>query len=269
MGTLGMLIDSTLCTGCRGCQVACKQWWDLPGEATANHGSYENPSDLSPTTWTRVRFHETELAGRVRWFQMPWGCLHCAKAPCVDVCPTTALEHHPLGFVSLDAMRCNGCGYCALACPFDVPRLERHALSGRGKATKCNLCQDRVTQGLVPACAKTCPPGAIRFGDREAMIALGTGRVATLREQGYASASLYGPGVLGGLGRMLVLALPPSAYGIPARPAYSPVLRLWQHWVQPLGRLAVVASVLTAAANALVGWRLRRRRQATGEEVRP
>jgi formate dehydrogenase iron-sulfur subunit len=266
MARIGMLVDTTLCTGCRGCQVACKQWWDLPGEPTANRGSYENPGDLSPTTWTRVRFVEAEVAGRLEWFQLAWGCLHCTQAPCVDVCPTTALEHNALGFVSLESARCNGCGYCALACPFDVPRVERDALTGRGTATKCNLCQDRVTQGLVPACAKACPTGAIRFGDREAMVALGARRVASLREHGYPAASLYGPGVLGGLGRMLILALPAGTYGIPARPAYPVAVRLWQHAVQPLGRVALLASLLAAALNALVGWRLRRARRGTPED---
>ena len=261
MAQLAMLVDTTLCTGCRGCQVACKQWWDLPGEDTENLGSYENPRDLSPTTWTRVRFHEVAIGDRVQWVHTAWGCLHCAEAACVDVCPTGALRHNALGFVSLDGELCNGCGYCAIACPFDIPRLERSVLTGRGKATKCNFCQDRVTQGLAPACVKTCPAGAIRFGDRAAMVRLGEGRVAALQARGATRAGLYGATILGGLGRMFVLAAAPAAYGLPAQPLYPASIRMWRQVVAPFGRLGVVAALIAIAANAIVGWRLRRGRK--------
>lgn len=257
MATVAMLVDTTLCTGCRGCQVACKQWWDLPGEPTRNRGSYENPPNLSPTTWTRVRFHEIEAEQGLQWFQVAWGCLHCTEAACVDVCPTRALKHNALGFVSLEEELCNGCGYCATACPFDIPRLERNSLTGQGKATKCNLCQDRVTQGLIPACAKTCPPGAIRFGGREKMVALGSARAESLRGKGFQEANLYGADILGGLGRMYVLAMRPAAYGIPERPTYPVLMRLWQHLARPLGQLAIVGTLVGLCANWLATWRLR------------
>jgi len=257
MATVAMLVDTTLCTGCRGCQVACKQWWDLPGEPTRNRGSYENPPNLSPKTWTRVRFHEIEAERGLQWFQVAWGCLHCTEAACVDVCPTRALKHNALGFVSLEEELCNGCGYCATACPFDIPRLERNALTGRGKATKCNFCQDRVTQGLIPACAKTCPPGAIRFGERQKMVALGSARAESLRGNGFQEANLYGADILGGLGRMYVLAMRPVAYGIPERPTYPVLMRLWQHIARPLGQVAIIATLVGLCANWIATWRLR------------
>lgn len=267
MARLAMLVDTTLCIGCRGCQVACKQWWDLPGVPTEQRGTYENPADLAPTTWTRVRFAEVEAPTGVGWYHIAWGCLHCADAPCVDVCPTGALAHDALGFVSLDAERCNGCGYCALACPFDVPRLERDVLSGRARASKCNFCQDRVTQGLPPACAKTCPPGAIRFGDREALVSDGRGRVAALRTAGFAEATLYGETALGGLGRLYVLPVAPARLGLPAAPRYPTTVRVWQRILRPLGRVVFIASLVGVLANLAVTWRLRRR--VAEEEDRP
>ena len=264
MARVAMLIDTAVCTGCRGCQVACKQWWDLPGEDTENHGSYENPRDLSPTTWTRVTFHEMEGNGRLQWYQLAWGCMHCTKAPCVDVCPTNALKSHPLGAVTLEGDLCNGCGYCSTACPFNIPRLERNVLTGKGKAAKCNFCQDRITNGLIPGCAKTCPPGAIRFGVRDEMLKVGRSRVGALREKGFAEANLYGEDLLGGTGRMYVLAMSPDKYNLPVRPTYPATVTLWQQVVRPFGKLGIAATVLGLAVNFVATRRLRAKQK---EEV--
>jgi formate dehydrogenase beta subunit len=267
---VGMLVDTTLCTGCRGCQVACKQWWDLPAEKTENRGSYENPPDLSPSTWTRITFHEVERGDEVGWFHMAWGCLHCTQAACVDVCPTKALKRDAkLGIVTLERDLCNGCGYCAEACPFDIPRLDSKVVSGKGKATKCNFCQDRLANGLVPACAKTCPTGAIQFGERAEMVTRGQKRVEALRENGNAAASLYGDRFLGGLGRMFVLGAPPAAYNLPEDPQYSSTVTLWQKLVQPFGKIALVGTVAGLAVNWIVNLRSRRRRQDEPEAREP
>lgn len=265
--TVAMLIDTTVCTGCRGCQVACKQWWDLPGEETKNSGSMENPPDLSATTWTRVTFHEVEQGNDVKWFHLAWGCMHCTDAGCVNVCPTGALAHDArTGTVQLDRAKCNGCGYCVTACPFKVPRLDSNLLTGKGKATKCNFCQDRLANNLVPACAKTCPSGAIRFGKREELVQLGRKRVESLKSNGVQQASLYGDAFLGGTGRMFVLGSPAKDYKLPENPTIDTSIGLWQKLVQPLGKIAVVGTVLGLGVNWFVNMRSRRVAAAEGHD---
>jgi len=239
MGKYAMLIDTIKCTACRGCQVACKQWWDLQGTKTTNRGTYENPSDRSPNTWTRIKFTEVEVGGRLKWLFLKEGCLHCTNAPCVKVCPTSALKSNELGLVTLERDLCNGCGYCRMFCPFDIPRLEADVVSGYGKATKCNFCQDRVTNGQTPACVKTCPPGALSWGDRAEMLKIAQARVTALRADGHPNANLYGETELGGLGRLYVLTEKASLYGLPENPQYPALADLWQDLVQPFGYAAM------------------------------
>ena len=153
--TKAMLIDVSKCIACRACQVACKAWNDLQAEITVCAGCYDNPTDLSPDTWNRIAFWELERdGGRVDWVFRPVRCMHCTDAPCVRVCPTGALFKDSMGFTAYDESKCNGCGYCVQFCPFDVPRLKEADLWGKGKTTKCTFCQDRVRDGLAPACAK-------------------------------------------------------------------------------------------------------------------
>ncbi len=258
MSQIALLVDTSKCTGCRGCQVACKQWWDLSASSTTQHGTYENPPDLQPNTWTRVKFSEYNAGGKLQWLFLNFGCLHCTQAACVDVCPTGALQHNEMGFVSFEREQCNGCGYCAQACPFGVPRLETmNSLTGEAKASKCTMCQDRVTQGMTPACVKTCPPGALQFGERTAMLNIARQRVDKLRARGNAQARIYGETELGGLGRFYVLAAPPSAYGLPETPSYPGLVNLWQSVIRPFGYVATGLTVLGLAANWIATRRAR------------
>jgi formate dehydrogenase iron-sulfur subunit len=257
-----LLIDVSKCTGCRACQVACKQWNDLPSEETTCLGCYDNPPDLSPDTWNRIAFKEIEREnGRLDWAFWSVRCLHCTDAPCVRVCPTGALYKHPLGFTAYDASKCNGCGYCTQFCPFGIPRLKGADLWGRGEITKCNFCQDRVTAGLAPACAKACPTGAIEYGERDALISKGKVRVEALNEQGCPNANLYGHDILGGLGVMCVLTDRPSVFDLPEHPTAA-LAQAWKPWVQTLGEAVLGATVLGVLAAFFVA-----RRNIRMEEV--
>ncbi len=252
---IAMLIDESKCTGCRGCQVACKQWNDLEGweySQTVNWGSYENPPRLSPQTWTRILFMEHEDGDDVKWLFFKRGCMHCTEAPCVAVCPTGALKRNEeWGITTLDRDLCNGCGYCTQFCPFHIPRLDVTDLAtGEAKSYKCTFCQDRVTNGYEPACTKTCPSGALEFGPWEEMRDKGDARVAKLKEMGVADAHLYGHNILGGLGRLYVLPYKIDFYGradlLPEEPPYVNVAALWQNIVQPVAALSFVVTGLAA-----------------------
>ncbi len=267
MGRVAMLIDTSKCTACRGCQVACKQWNDLEGweySKTLNWGSYENPPDLSPQTWTRIRFHEYEGDSQLQWLFTKLGCMHCGDAACVKVCPTGALKKHAeLGIVTVEWELCNGCGYCRQFCPFDIPRLESDTLTGKGTAFKCHFCQDRVTNGLLPACVKTCPSGALSFGGWADMRDEGLDRVQAIKAMGFTEARLYGDNLVGGLSRLYVLTAPPASYGLPDRPTYPALANIWQDIVQPLGEIAIGATALGLFLNFLVA----RRRIKVEEEA--
>jgi formate dehydrogenase iron-sulfur subunit len=156
-----------------------------------------------------------------------------------------------LGFTAYDESKCNGCGYCTQFCPYDVPRLKEADLWGKGKTTKCTFCQTRVRDGLIPACAKACPTGAITFGERSQLIAEGKARVARLKDDGFADANLYGANLLGGLGMTYVLTDKPSVFELPEKPTGA-IAEVWQPWIQSLGGIAVGATALGLLINWLV-----------------
>lgn len=228
------LIDTTRCTACRSCQVACKQWNKLPADATVNRGSYENPPDLTPHLYNQIHFIEQEQGDALRWLFVNKRCMHCAEAGCVKVCPSAgALYHTPEGLVAYNKQKCIECHYCVNGCPFDVPRYDT-----ANKITKCHGCADRVANGLQPACVKACPNQALQFGDRETLIS----------EAKHKGQKLYGEQELSGLGVMYVLDDQPGTYKLPDHPAIPASIFLWKDVVRPLGILgfwgAIGAAVL-------------------------
>ncbi len=178
--------------------------------------------------------------------------------------PHRGAEALPNGLVTFEKELCNGCGYCTQFCPFHIPRLEVvNPLTGEAKSSKCTFCQGRVTNGLLPACVKTCPAKALDFGDRDEMIAKGQERVKALKARGFTQANLYGVDQMGGLGRLYVLIAPPEAYGLPANPQYPALANIWQKILQPLGNVAFGATLV-----GILGAFLFVRRKIRMEEVK-
>lgn len=191
-----LLIDSTRCIGCRACQVACKEWNELPAQETKffSGGGYQNPPDLSPKTWTLISYNEVDTENGFDWVFSKSQCFHCITPACASACPVSALVKTEAGPVVYDASICLGCRYCQLACPFSVPRFEWSKVIP--EITKCSMCADRINAGLETACAKVCPTDAIVFGDREELIAEAENRIKN-NPAGYVN-HIYGKDEVGG-----------------------------------------------------------------------
>ena len=222
----GFYTDTTVCIGCKACQVACHQWNQLPAEEGGKReltgDSYDNTGKLSAVNWRRVKFIEQFPEDRAqqgflqgsRWLMMSDICKHCVKAACLEVCPTGAIIRTEFDSVYIQQDVCNGCRACITACPFGVPDIGED-----GKAHKCTLCYDRLQHGMEPACAQACPTDSIRFGDVDELMPLADQRVEALRAQGI-EAYVYGKeDIVGGLNCFYVLVDRPEVYGLPARPA--------------------------------------------------
>lgn len=174
-------IDTTVCTGCRGCQVACKQWHDLPAEETQNRGTYQNPADLSFMTYKLVRMSEEIIDGRLQWLFFPEQCRHCIDAPCLEAAgeESAVYKDEATGAILYTAnTRDLAADDIIASCPYNVPRS-----SPDGTLAKCDMCNDRIHNGELPACVKTCPTGAMSFGDRDAMVSMAETRLAEVKSK--------------------------------------------------------------------------------------
>ncbi|MBE6472454.1 MAG: 4Fe-4S dicluster domain-containing protein [Coriobacteriaceae bacterium] len=229
--TKAILFDSSRCSGCKACMVACKTWNQLPSPTATNsqpwYASLQCPYDLGSNTRLTITFREMESTnpGRpIDWAIGRRACMHCTDAACVTVCPTGALFYdEETGMVSHNAEKCIGCSYCRGACPFDVPRhTGSDDLSGVNiRINKCTGCVDRIKHGMDPACVTTCQPGALTFGDRDEMIAIAEKRVEVLKAKGFDKARVYGATEMGGTHVIYVLKYDIAGYELPENPGIS------------------------------------------------
>jgi formate dehydrogenase iron-sulfur subunit len=260
------LIDVSKCIGCKACQAACLEWNNLREEVGINVGVYDNPHDLTPNSWTLMRFTEWENpeSGNLEWLIRKDGCMHCADPGCLKACPSPgAIVQYNNGIVDFVSENCIGCGYCVKGCPFNIPRISQTD----HKAYKCTLCSDRVSVGQAPACAKACPTGAIVFGTKQAMIEHANGRITDLKSRGFKNAGIYDPPGVGGTHVMYVLhhADKPQLYAnLPQNPRISQVVELWKG----MSKYAGMAAVGFAAAFAFVHATIARRNDVSRAEDR-
>jgi formate dehydrogenase iron-sulfur subunit len=254
----GFYTDTTVCIGCKACEVACKQWNQLPADGFEWTGnSYDNTVELSATSWRHVKFieqiPEMGVAGPPgsawddagRWLMMSDVCKHCVGAPCQHACPTGAIIHNEFDNVYIQPDICNGCAYCIAACPFGV--ITRSTIDGH--AHKCTLCFDRQRDGLVPACAKACPTESIQFGPIDELRERARKRVDTLHERGVKDAYLYGDTsweTYSELNSFYLLVDRPSVYGLPETPL-NPWLAMKGDYVRAVATGIVSLAVLLAA----------------------
>jgi formate dehydrogenase iron-sulfur subunit len=250
MSVTGFFTDSTLCIGCKACEVACKEWNEVPHDGFSFSGlSYDNTLALGHSTWRHVKFVEqTPQIGRggnapelMSWEFSSDVCKHCENAGCLEACPTGSIIRTEFGGVYVQPDICNGCGYCVVSCPFGV--IDRRPYDGR--AFKCTFCYDRQKAGEIPACAKACPTQSILFGDLEELQKVADARIEKLHANGMRDASIYNPTEtsVGGIHAFFLVRGDARAYNLPPNPEV-PTTLLRESW----GSAAIAAGVIAIAS---------------------
>jgi formate dehydrogenase iron-sulfur subunit len=262
---MGFFTDTTICIGCKACEVACKEWNQLPasggGANTLSGNSYDNTRQLDGLHWRHVQFVEqfTPDRGEGRWLLMSDVCKHCVRAGCLEVCPTGAIIRTEFDTVVIQSDVCNGCRDCLAACPFGV--IGMNPVSGT--AQKCTLCYDRLQAGLEPACSKACPTDSIKFGTIRELRQVAARRVEQLHGTGEKRAYLYGADdtMLGGLNAFFLLVDRPEVYRLPADP------RMPSRNLAPSALWSALGAIVVGLAG-IFSFRSRRARDVEREEDR-
>ena len=249
---VGFFTDSSICIGCKACEVACKQWNQLPGNTPKFGDGFDNTGQLDAENWRHVKFVDNvpaspSLAGNgAAWLMLSDVCKHCKNASCMEVCPTNAIVRTEYDTVFIQQSVCNGCRDCISACPYGAIGFS----AVTGTAHKCTLCYDRLQANMMPACAKACPTQSIQFGTLTQLQQKADARLAALKAQGYDKANLYGrdTSIYGGLGAFFLLMDKPEAYGLPN--AENAVLPRRNNKFGYLGAFVTAAVAVLAGAVA-------------------
>jgi formate dehydrogenase iron-sulfur subunit len=272
---VGFFTDPSVCIGCKACEVACKEWNQVPDDGfTWSGNSYDNTGHLGASTWRHVMFLEQDRAkgnqitglmglpnpqstirdpqseDPFRWVFLSDVCKHCEEAGCLEACPTGSIVRTEVGSVLVQNDVCNGCGYCVVSCPFGVIDRRPAPLVDAGGAFKCTFCYDRQKSGLVPACAKVCPTESIVFGRLDDLRARGAERVQQLQQSGYNDAQLYDPTETSvrGIHAFFLILGEPEAYGLPPKPQI-PTIYLKSAWTSAFAT-AIASIIATLVAFA-------------------
>lgn len=252
-----ILYDSSKCSGCKGCQVQCKQWNMLPSSLGKDDneftGSYQSMSDLDGSTRLLITFDEKDGAKGIEWAFGRRACFHCSEPACEASCPQGAISKLENGAVKLDRDKCIGCKYCTASCPFDVPKYSRTFKT----SNKCTMCDDRTANGLEPACVQTCPAAALTYGPRDELLKQGKERVEQLKAEGYDKAELYGEDQMGGLHSLFVAKYGFEAHGLIREPKASSVISMWK-LLKPVTGISVVGAAAVLGLSFLTGIGYRR-----------
>jgi formate dehydrogenase iron-sulfur subunit len=262
----GFFTDTSVCIGCKACEVACKAWNELPGNAPVFGDGYDNTGSLDSQNWRHVAFVDNVAdtasgpGQGTAWLMMSDVCKHCTHASCMEVCPTGAIIRTEFDTVFIQPDVCNGCRDCIAACPYDVIGLDEN----KGVAQKCTLCYDRLQGGLEPACAKACPTQSIQFGPVIELRETAQKRVDALHSTGVSQARLYGAddSVYGGLNAFFLLMDEPEKYNLPS--AENAVLPSRNN---KFGYLTTLVTGALAVLGGIIA--LRRRRSAPEETPAP
>jgi formate dehydrogenase iron-sulfur subunit len=262
----GFFTDTSVCIGCKACEVACKEWNELPGNEPAFGDGFDNTGSLDAQNFRHVKFidnvlDDTSSAGQGKaWLMMSDVCKHCKHASCMEVCPTGAIIRTEFDSVFIQPDVCNGCRNCIAACPYSVIGIDEHA----NVAQKCTLCYDRLQGGMEPACAKACPTQSIQFGPVIELREQAQKRVDVLHSQGVDEARLYGAddSVYGGLNAFFLLMDKPETYGLPNEA--NAVLPSRNN---ARGYLATLVTAVVGVIGGLIA--LRRRREPTPDRGEP
>jgi formate dehydrogenase iron-sulfur subunit len=274
---VGFFTDTSVCIGCKACEVACKEWNKVPADNQGYLGSsYDNSGELGSERWRHVAFIEQKLPVGVegaapddlvaeaarqnlveqgleadtdehgfRWLMSSDVCKHCTEAGCLDACPTGSIFRTEFGTVVVQEDICNGCGYCVVSCPFGV--LDQREEDGR--VWKCTLCYDRLQGDMEPACAQACPTDSIQFGELGELRERAAERVEMLHERGRSEARLYGedPGDgVGGFGAFFLLLDEPETYRLPPDPVV-PTRNAGTVWISALAAAGTMAAAIAAS----------------------